>query len=37
MALAVDHPITCSDWWGPMAEQVLTAEGKHHRWLPAQL
>ena len=27
MALAVDHPITCSDWWGPMAEQLLAAEG----------
>ena len=30
MALAIGYPITCSDWWGPMAEQLLTAEGAYY-------
>ena len=43
LALAMNHPITCSDWWGPIALEALKAEGtskratttthyhKHHR------
>ena len=27
MALAVGYPVTCSDWWGPMAEKMLADEG----------
>lgn len=25
--LGMNHPVKCSDWWGPMAEQVLKDEG----------
>jgi len=27
LALGMNHPIRCSDWWGPMAEQILRDEG----------
>ena len=23
----MDHPVTCSKWWGPIAEAALEAEG----------
>jgi hypothetical protein len=36
--LAVDHPITCSDWWGTMAEEALAAEGiPYEQWDEAQI
>jgi len=27
VALGMNHPVKCSDWWGPMAEQILKEEG----------
>lgn len=27
LALGMNHPIRCSDWWGPMAEKILEQEG----------
>ena len=27
LALAMGIPVTCSDWWGPLALQVLEEEG----------
>lgn len=27
LALGMNHPIKCSEWWGPMAEQILKEEG----------
>lgn len=27
LALGMNHPIKCSDWWGPMAEKILQEEG----------
>ena len=33
LALAVGHPIVCSDWWGPMAEEALAQEGlSYEQW-----
>ena len=33
LALAVGRPIVCSDWWGPMAEEVLAQEGlSYEKW-----
>jgi hypothetical protein len=38
LGLAVDHPITCSDWWGTMAEEALAAEGiPYEQWDEAQI
>ena len=31
LALAMNHPITCSDWWGPIALEALKAEGTSKR------
>ena len=25
--MALGHPVVCSDWWGPISEQVLRDEG----------
>jgi len=27
LALGMNHPVCCSDWWGPIAEEVLRQEG----------
>jgi len=27
LALGMNHPVKCSDWWAPMAEQILKEEG----------
>ena len=27
LALGMNHPVRCSDWWAPIAEQVLQEEG----------
>lgn len=27
LALGMNHPIRCSEWWGPLAEQILKEEG----------
>ncbi|CAB9510773.1 aarF domain-containing protein kinase 1 [Seminavis robusta] len=27
LALGMNHPVRCADWWGPMAEEVLKKEG----------
>ena len=27
LALGMNHPIKCSDWWGPIGEEVLKKEG----------
>jgi aarF domain-containing kinase len=27
LALGMNHPVRCSDWWGPIAEEVLKREG----------
>eukprot|EP00934_Nitzschia_sp_Nitz4_P002289 Nitzschia sp. Nitz4//scaffold276_size25055//7976//9750//NITZ4_008339-RA/size25055-augustus-gene-0.14-mRNA-1//1//CDS//3329545319//2289//frame0 len=27
LAMGMNHPIRCSDWWGPIAEEVLREEG----------
>jgi len=27
VALGMNHPVKCSDWWGPMAERILEEEG----------
>eukprot|EP00555_Chaetoceros_dichaeta_P006077 CAMPEP_0198271100 /NCGR_PEP_ID=MMETSP1447-20131203/47792_1 /TAXON_ID=420782 /ORGANISM="Chaetoceros dichaeta, Strain CCMP1751" /LENGTH=556 /DNA_ID=CAMNT_0043963501 /DNA_START=123 /DNA_END=1793 /DNA_ORIENTATION=- len=27
LALGMNHPVCCSDWWGPIAEEVLREEG----------
>ena len=33
LALAVGQGIVCSDWWGPMAEDVLALEGlRYEKW-----
>jgi aarF domain-containing kinase len=38
LALAMGHPITCSDWFGPLALQILRDEGlPYETWDKAQL
>ena len=27
LALGMNHPVKCSDWWGKIAEDVLEEEG----------
>ena len=27
LALGMNHPVKCSDWWGQIAEDVLKEEG----------
>ena len=27
VGMALGHPVVCSDWWGPISEQVLRDEG----------
>jgi hypothetical protein len=27
LALGMNHPVRCSEWWGPMAEKILQEEG----------
>ena len=27
LALGMNHPVKCSDWWGPLAEETLKTEG----------
>ncbi len=27
VGLSMGYPVTCSDWWGPLAEEVLRKEG----------
>jgi predicted unusual protein kinase regulating ubiquinone biosynthesis (AarF/ABC1/UbiB family) len=27
LALGMNHPVKCSDWWGPIAEKILEQEG----------
>jgi aarF domain-containing kinase len=27
LALGMNHPIKCSEWWGPIAESILEKEG----------
>ena len=27
LALGMNHPVKCSDWWGPLAEEILEKEG----------
>jgi hypothetical protein len=27
LALGMSHPIKCSEWWGPLAEEILEQEG----------
>jgi len=38
LALGMNHPIKCSEWWGPVAESVLEKEGlPYDTWDYAQL
>jgi hypothetical protein len=33
LALGMNHPIKCSDYWGPIAEKILQEEGlPYERW-----
>ncbi|KAL3895849.1 MAG: hypothetical protein SGARI_007328 [Bacillariaceae sp.] len=33
LAMGMNHPIRCSNWWGPIAEQVLKDEGlPYDKW-----
>jgi len=27
LALGMHHPVKCSEWWGPIAEEILQQEG----------
>lgn len=27
LALGMNHPIKCSEWWGPISEQTLKKDG----------
>jgi len=27
LALGMNHPVKCSDWWGPIAEDMLRKRG----------
>lgn len=27
LALGMQHPVRCSEWWGPIAEEILKEEG----------
>ena len=38
LGLAMDHPVTCSDWFGPIALAELEREGLPYRtWTREQL
>ena len=38
LALGMNHPVKCSDWWGPMAEQILKDEGlPYESWTVEQM
>uniref|UniRef100_A0A7R9ZPL8 ABC1 atypical kinase-like domain-containing protein n=1 Tax=Craspedostauros australis TaxID=1486917 RepID=A0A7R9ZPL8_9STRA len=38
LALGMNHPVKCSQWWGPIAEQVLIDEGlPYESWDREQL
>ena len=38
LALGMNHPVKCSDWWGPMAEVILKEEGlAYETWTKEQL
>lgn len=38
LALGMNHPIKCSEWWGPIAESILEKEGlPYDTWDYAQL
>ena len=38
LALGMNHPVRCSDWWGPMAEEVLRQEGlPYESWTLEQM
>ena len=38
VGMGMNHPVVCSDWWGPMAEEVLRAEGlPYETWDRAQM
>ena len=38
LALGMNHPVRCSDWWGPMAEQILRDEGlPYESWTKDQM
>lgn len=38
LALGMNHPVTCSEWWGPIAKQVLEDEGlPYEKWDRAML
>lgn len=38
LALGMNHPVKCSDWWGPMAEQILRQEGlPYESWTKEQM
>ena len=38
LGLAMNHPVTCSEWWGPIALGVLRDEGlPYESWTFEQL
>eukprot|EP00588_Corethron_pennatum_P015509 CAMPEP_0194265100 /NCGR_PEP_ID=MMETSP0169-20130528/444_1 /TAXON_ID=218684 /ORGANISM="Corethron pennatum, Strain L29A3" /LENGTH=553 /DNA_ID=CAMNT_0039005499 /DNA_START=51 /DNA_END=1709 /DNA_ORIENTATION=- len=38
LALGMNHPVKCSDWWGPIAEEILKEEGlPYESWNSEQL
>lgn len=38
LALGMNHPVRCSDWWGPIAEEILKEEGlPYESWDHEQL
>mmetsp|Transcript_31805 Transcript_31805/g.63029 ORF Transcript_31805/g.63029 Transcript_31805/m.63029 type:complete len:107 (-) Transcript_31805:23-343(-) len=38
LALGMNHPVKCSDWWGPIAEEILKEEGlPYESWNREQL
>jgi len=38
LALGMNHPVKCSDWWGPIAEEILKEEGlPYESWNKEQL
>ena len=32
LALGMNHPIRCSEWWGPIAEATLKKDGYPYEW-----
>lgn len=38
VALGMNHPVKCSEWWGPIADEILNKEGlPYETWSYEQL